>query len=106
MKLVTFLIGGAVFGFGLAYSGMSRPEVVLDFLELRDLGLMLVMGGAIAVTMPVFGLWKKPLLARDPEPFRARSDLRRVFGSVLFGVGWGISGVCPGAAFASIGFRR
>jgi uncharacterized protein len=103
VKFLAILVGGTIFGFGLAFSGMSQPEVVLDFLKLDDLGLILVMGGAIAVTMPVFQLLRRPLLAENNDPFRARADGRRLVGSVCFGIGWGIAGVCPGAAFASLG---
>ena len=102
-RLVPFLIGGAIFGAGLALSGMTRPEVVLSFLLFEDFGLMLVMGGAIFVTLPVYRWWRRPVLAESPEPFLSGLSLRTVLGSVIFGVGWGLSGVCPGAAFASVG---
>ena len=95
-RLIIFIIGGIVFGFGLALSGMAKPEVVLSFLSLDDFGLMLVMGGAILVTMPIYQLYRKPLLADKPETFTAWLNPRPIAGSVLFGVGWGIAGVCPG----------
>ena len=101
------LLAGSLFGFGLAWSGMVRPEVILRFLLLRDMGLLLVMGGAAACVMlayrllprlmrqPVFGLgW-----ARHPSVLNRRT----VIGSALFGVGWGLSGVCPGPALAGLG---
>ena len=104
MKILAItLVGGTIFGFGLALSGMTRPEVVLSFLTFDDFGLMLVMGGAIAVALPVFQLWKRPLLTNAPEPYSAASNARTWTGSILFGLGWGISGVCPGAALASLG---
>ncbi len=102
-RLAMFFIGGVVFGIGLAVSGMTRPEVVLSFLTFDDLGLLLVMGTALAVALPVFQLFSKPFFGGDPEPFSAALNLRTVSGSVLFGVGWGVSGVCPGAAIASVG---
>ncbi|MGA1778712.1 MAG: DUF6691 family protein [Planctomycetota bacterium] len=103
MRLICFLLGGALFGAGLARSGMTRPEVVLEFLRFEDLGLLLVMGGAIGVALPVFRLARRPLLGGAPEAFTATLGDRRWLGSVLFGLGWGIAGVCPGAALASIG---
>ncbi len=98
-----FLAGGAIFGFGLALSGMSRPEIVLSFLRFDDLGLLLVMGGAVLVALPFYHFWKRPLLADSPQPFAAAANRRTLAGSVIFGLGWGIAGVCPGAAIASLG---
>jgi uncharacterized membrane protein YedE/YeeE len=102
-RFAIFVVGGLVFGFGLALSGMAKPEVVLSFLELDDFGLLLVMGGAILVTLPIYQLYRRPLLAEQPEPFVAWLNPRTIAGSILFGVGWGTAGVCPGAAIASIG---
>jgi len=102
-RLLVFLLGGAIFGVGLARSGMTRPEVVLDFLNFRDLGLILVMGGAVCVVLPVYRFWRKPLLGGEPEGFSSTLGSHRWAGSVLFGIGWGLSGVCPGAALASVG---
>jgi uncharacterized membrane protein YedE/YeeE len=102
-RLIIFIIGGIVFGVGLALSGMAKPEVVQSFLLLDDFGLMLVMGGAILVTMPIYQLSRKPILAEKPESFSAWLNPRTILGSVLFGVGWGVAGVCPGAAIASLG---
>lgn len=99
--------GGILFGFGLAYSGMTRPEIVLSFLRLDDLGLMFVMGGAAVVTF--FAINVVPKFMKAPAlggTFRPRvSVLTRntVIGAALFGTGWGISGMCPGSAVASIG---
>lgn len=105
---LVILLGGAVFGVGLAVSGMAKPEVVLDFLQLDDLGLLFVMGGAAGVTMLVFAaatrsLGTAPLTGR---PYRKRvktMDRNVLVGGAIFGVGWGISGICPGAAYASVG---
>lgn len=99
--------GGILFGFGLAYSGMTRPEIVLSFLRLDDLGLMFVMGGAAVVTF--FAINVVPKFMKAPAlggTFRPRvSVLTRntLIGAALFGTGWGISGMCPGSAVASIG---
>lgn len=101
-------VGGLIFGFGLAISGMARPEVVLDFLQFEDLGLLFVMGGAAVVTGITFAgatryLDRAPLTAS--EYTRRVKDLDRnvIVGGTIFGVGWGVSGICPGAAYASIG---
>ncbi|MEZ3117540.1 DUF6691 family protein [Halobaculum sp. MBLA0147] len=102
------VLGGLVQGFGLAYSGMARPEVVLDFLQLEDLGLVFVMGGAAVVSGVVFAvvprLFGRAPLTGDEHGRRTKSmDRNVVYGGVVFGVGWGISGICPGAAYASLG---
>jgi hypothetical protein len=106
LRLLFVLIGGGVFGFGLALSGMTKPEVVLSFLNFDDFGLMLVMAGAIAVTAVAFHLGPR-LLAKPPcgeyEPSGSKLRRSTVIGAVLFGVGWGIAGVCPGAMLASLG---
>ncbi|UHH26864.1 DUF6691 family protein [Halobacterium noricense] len=106
--LAVVLLGGIVFGFGLALSGMAKPEVVLDFLQLDDLGLVFVMGGAAVVSGLSFFVATRYL---DRAPVtgtrygRRLKDLDRnvVVGGAVFGVGWGISGICPGAAYASLG---
>ncbi|MEM4782365.1 MAG: DUF6691 family protein [Halalkalicoccus sp.] len=102
------LVGGLLFGFGLGYSHMARPEVVLDFLVFRDLGLLFVMFGGSLVAGLAF--WVLPRL-RDTAPLTRRSYERRLkpfdrnvlVGGTIFGVGWGLSGICPGAAYASLG---
>jgi uncharacterized membrane protein YedE/YeeE len=102
------VLGGLVQGFGLAYSGMARPEVVLDFLQFDDLGLLFVMGGAAVVSALTFLVGTR-VLGRAPltgEQYGTRvksMDRNVVVGGVVFGVGWGVSGICPGAAYASIG---
>jgi uncharacterized membrane protein YedE/YeeE len=100
--------GGLIEGFGLAYSGMARPEVVLDFLQLEDFGLLLVMGVASVTAGLTF--WGATTFG-DRAPLTGKSYTRRVksmdrnvaVGGVVFGVGWGLSGICPGAGYASIG---
>jgi uncharacterized membrane protein YedE/YeeE len=101
-------VGGLVFGLGLAISGMARPEVVLDFLQFDDFGLLFVMGGAAVVTAITFAVATRYL---DRAPLTAAAYTRRVkefdrnvvAGGVIFGAGWGLSGLCPGAAYASVG---
>jgi uncharacterized membrane protein YedE/YeeE len=102
------VIGGLLFGFGLAYSGMARPEIVLDFLQLRDLGLLFVMGGAVLVTGTTITVATRFLdrapLTNDHYEKREKSlDRSVLLGGTVFGVGWGISGLCPGSAYASFG---
>ena len=102
------LVGGLVFGFGLAYSHMARPEVVLDFLQFEDFGLVFVMFGGAAVTGVAFflapRLFGRAPLTGDSFERRLKSFDRNVLvGGAIFGVGWGLSGICPGAAYASLG---
>ena len=104
----TIALGGMLFGFGLAYSEMARPEVVLDFLQLQDFGLLFVMGGAALVTATTIILstrsFDRAPLTGDQYEKRERSLDRRVLvGGAVFGVGWGVSGLCPGSAYASLG---
>lgn len=106
--LPVIYVGGLIFGFGLAISGMARPEVVLDFLQFDDFGLLFVMGGAAVVTGITFAIATRFL---DRAPLTASEYTRRVkefdrnviIGGSIFGVGWGLSGICPGAAYASVG---
>lgn len=101
------VIAGALFGFGLALSGMIRPEVVLAFLQWQDFGLMLVMAGGLTLTLIAYQLaprWRRtPLLSAAYEAHTARMQRNTFVGSALFGVGWGLSGVCPGPAIAGLG---
>lgn len=106
-KAVVVLLSGALFGFGLSLSTMISPEVVLGFLRFQDMGLMLVMGGAVMVTLLTYRLLPR-LLARPvlgSEFHRHPSVWNRdtFWGSALFGVGWGLCGVCPGPAIAGLG---
>lgn len=101
-------VGGLVFGFGLAYSHMARPEVVLDFLQFEDFGLVFVMFGAAAVAGTAFmtapRLRARAPLTGDAYGRRLKSFDRNVLiGGGIFGIGWGLSGICPGAAYASLG---
>lgn len=106
--LPVIFIGGLVFGFGLAISHMARPEVVLDFLQFTDFGLVFVMFGAAIVSGAGFFVLPQlrgtAPLTGTPYGRRLKSlDKEVVIGGVIFGVGWGISGICPGAAYASLG---
>lgn len=101
--------GGIVFGFGLGFSHMAQPEIVLSFLQLQDFGLLFVMGGAAGVTMLTFFSASRLPSRSAPltgEPYRRRlktMDSNVLYGGALFGVGWGLSGICPGAGYASLG---
>jgi uncharacterized membrane protein YedE/YeeE len=102
------LVGGLIFGFGLAYSQMARPEVVLDFLQFEDFGLVFVMfGGAAVAGLTVFlaprVLDRAPLTGDSFERRLKSFDQNVLVGGAIFGVGWGLSGICPGAAYASLG---
>ncbi|MDR5673847.1 putative transporter component [Halalkaliarchaeum sp. AArc-CO] len=106
--LPTVFLGGVIFGAGLSVSRMARPEIVLEFLQFRDLGLLFVMGGAaVVVGISVFGLvrsGRRAPLTGDPYRRRLKSmDRNVILGGGIFGVGWGLSGICPGAAYASLG---
>lgn len=106
-KALATLAAGALFGFGLALSTMIRPEVVLSFLQWRDLGLMLVMGGGAGVALLAFkGLARglgAPLLGGRFDTHGSLWDGQTLSGAALFGVGWGLTGVCPGPAIAGLG---
>ena len=101
-------VGGLIFGFGLGFSQMARPEVVLNFLQFDDLGLLFVMFGAAIVSGIAFAVLPR---IRDTAPLTGDTYERRLkpfdrnvlVGGAVFGVGWGISGICPGAAYASLG---
>lgn len=102
------IFGGSLFGFGLAYSGAAMPEVVLSFLRLEDLGLAFVIGGALLVTWLAFQLLPQlvstPLLGGTfTKAARLPISKWNIIGASVFGVGWGLTGLCPGTSFAAIG---
>jgi uncharacterized membrane protein YedE/YeeE len=106
-RMLATLLAGALFGFGLAVSTMIRPEVVLSFLRFSDYGLLLVMGGALLVVALAYRLTPR-LLARPllGDMFHSHPSVWNrdtAVGSALFGVGWGLCGVCPGPAIAGLG---
>lgn len=108
MKGFAALIAGLLFGLGLAVSQMVNPLKVLAFLDVFghwDPSLALVMGGAIAVTMPGFWLLRRldrPALApRFEWPTRRDLDRKLLAGAAIFGVGWGLAGYCPGPAIGA-----
>jgi uncharacterized membrane protein YedE/YeeE len=108
-NLVSLLVG-LLFGVGLILSGMADPAKVLGFLDLAgawDPSLAFVMGGAIAVGLPAFALARRRSLswlgAEMRLPTAREVDRRLVVGSLLFGVGWGVAGFCPGPALVALG---
>lgn len=101
------LLCGMLFGAGLAWSGMTKPEVVLSFLRFDDFGLLLVLGSAVITTFLFYQiaprLMKKPVLEKQFGKHLNVDTKETLLGAALFGVGWGISGVCPGPAIAGLG---
>ncbi len=103
------LLAGLLFGFGLLLSGMANPAKVLNFLDIAghwDPSLAFVMGGAVIVTAIGYRLTfrrAKPMLdASFHLPSARQIDLKLVSGAAIFGVGWGLAGLCPGPALVSI----
>ena len=106
-KNVVLFVGGLIFGFGLAWGGMAKPEIVIDFLQLEDYGLVLLMGAATATTFMAINIVprfvEKPIHGGEFKPRTRAFNRNTVLGAIIFGVGWGISGQCPGSALASLG---
>jgi uncharacterized membrane protein YedE/YeeE len=109
-QMLVAFVSGLLFAVGLGIAGMTDPAKVLAFLDMFggnwDPSLMFVMGGAMLVYAPAFQLFK----GRDAPKFAERFhwptakdiDAKLVFGSALFGIGWGIGGLCPGPAVAVV----
>ena len=104
--MLSALFAGGLFGFGLAYSTMVKPESILQFLMLKNMGLLLVMGGAAGVTFVAYHLlprlMKRPVFGVAFGKHPSHLDARTLIGAAIFGVGWGLSGVCPGPAIAGL----
>nr|WP_158163422.1 YeeE/YedE family protein [Vibrio mimicus] len=106
----TSLVAGLLFGLGMVVSGMADPAKVIGFLDVAgawDPSLMFVMGGALAVFMPAYFL----LIKSQAKPVNAKVfclannnkiDRRLISGSVIFGLGWGLVGICPGPIVSSL----
>jgi uncharacterized membrane protein YedE/YeeE len=110
-RLIGALASGALFGLGLTISRMIDPAKVRGFLDIAgdwDPSLAFVMLGAIIVATPAFflsGRLRAPFCAEEfALPANMHVDRRLTVGALLFGVGWGLVGYCPGPALASIGF--
>ncbi len=109
MKAAVALLAGLLFGAGLFIGGMTDPGKVIGFLDVAgrwDPSLAFVMGAALCVTLPTFQLIKRrnrPVLEkRFFLPARTDLDPPLIGGAVLFGVGWGLAGLCPGPAIANL----
>ena len=109
MKNILALISGSIFGLGLTISSMTNPDKVLGFLDLFnnwDPSLAFVMGGAIIITAPMlFVLTKNKNLILSKEihlPTNKEIDKKLIIGSLIFGAGWGLVGLCPGPAISSL----
>jgi uncharacterized protein len=113
MRLIPAFLIGLIFGTGIALSGMANPAKVLNFFDLFgswDPSLAFVMGGALLVTF--FGyriVLGRPAPAFDTRfhiPTARQIDARLIGGAAVFGIGWGIAGVCPGGALPALGTGR
>ena len=108
-RMAHAMVAGAIFGLGLAVSGMTNPDKVLNFLDVAgswDPSLALVMGAALAVAVPGFAWLRRRGCTLDgqtlPPPPAPSIDRRLLGGSALFGIGWGLAGYCPGPALANL----
>jgi len=109
MNKLVALFCGTIFGIGLVISQMINPAKVLGFLNVFgewDPSLALVMVGALIISSPLFHLFKnkeKPIFSTSFSISENQEiDKRLIFGSILFGAGWGLAGLCPGPAISSI----
>ena len=110
MNVFTSLLAGLVFGLGLIVSGMANPAKVLGFLDLGgawDPSLALVMAGAVGVGTVAFAFTRRRTLSllggKMTLPTSRRIDRPLVVGSLLFGIGWGVAGFCPGPGLVGVG---
>ena len=111
IRFLSSLLAGSLFGIGLLVSQMTNPSKVLAFLDIFgdwDPSLAFVMGGALLVTLVGYRLVLKrsePLFADNFRlPTRSDIDARLIGGAALFGIGWGLAGLCPGPALAGLAF--
>jgi hypothetical protein len=110
--LAAAALAGLVFGLGIAISGMGNPAKVINFFDpfgTFDPSLAFVMGGALAVAIPgyrlIFARMRAPAFDQTFHlPVKRDLDRRLILGSAVFGVGWGLSGFCPGGAVPALGF--
>ena len=110
MQLLSAFLVGLLFGAGLVVSGMTDPFKVIGFLEVTgpwDPSLAFVMAGAVLVGLVAYRIAGRRAAAVLGEPMRLPAttvvDRRLVLGSLVFGIGWGLAGFCPGPALAALG---
>jgi uncharacterized membrane protein YedE/YeeE len=110
MASIAAFVAGLVFGLGLIVAGMANPAKILGFLDVAgkwDPSLALVMVGAIAVGQVAFLLARRRTVSALGLPMQLPTaqtiDIRLVGGSLLFGIGWGLAGFCPGPAIVALG---
>ena len=113
MGKLAVLISGLLFGAGVTISGMVNPMKVLNFMDISgqwDATLIIVMGAGLAVTLAGYRLVFRRMAPLFEPRFKLSVkksiDLKLLVGATLFGLGWGISGFCPGPAVASVVFGR
>ena len=111
MKLILIFLSGSLFGFGLTLSGMLDPSKVQAFLNITqkwDPSLAFVMiGGILTTSIGYYFILKSPAPLYDSNfhiPIIYNIDVKLIGGSVLFGIGWGLGGLCPGPAVAILSY--
>ena len=109
MRNFLVLMSGSIFGLGLTISSMTNPKKVIGFLDIFsnwDPSLAFVMGGAIIITSPILYLLtkNKKIILSDKIylPTNTKIEKNLIIGSLIFGVGWGLAGLCPGPAISSL----
>ena len=109
MTKLSSLVSGIIFGLGLTISGMINPQKVLGFLNIFDTwdpSLIFVMIGAILIFSPLHFIFKRnsqPIFAKNFDVYSNKDiDKNLIVGAIMFGVGWGLTGLCPGPAISAI----
>ncbi len=114
IKNIIGFLSGLIFGIGLLLSGMTNPAKVIGFLDITgawDISLALVMGGALIIAFVGFAIAKKRVANQETSysgepiglPTNTNITAQLVIGSTLFGMGWGLAGICPGPAVVMLG---
>ena len=109
MQYFTSAVSGVIFALGLILSGMIKPSKIVGFLDFTgswDPTLAFVMGGALAIFLPTYRIVvrrKKPILAQTFDVPKSHDiTWQLAVGAIVFGVGWGMTGLCPAAAIAAL----